>query len=359
MIPSPKGKGKENVAYINGHGARKHRDDISATPLNTSPRSLPFRDPVISAVFSDMDIRRQARTEGSPSSLVSMTKDTSQIEVLSQSSTRTSFEIGLAMLTDPASPNDGLRLDVSPCPASPEHISSREVSQSAESLINASMKRMGREAALSHLQHSVTAGSKGLAYLSDSDSPEMMLPDKPSDEYLDIATALAVYKTQKAGDRLKAEKDQAEQKTEQHRGNEIQDFPASSSCELEARYASSEATAPTLPTLSEMTLSRANPLDKSITNDLFASYSMRMSTATGSGRPSRVSARISRMLSWFAETDSGNTSSRISGSVSWEESNFAAEGDKQRMSSISSPASVQPLRIGKVSIKRRVGACHF
>ena len=345
--PNSKGKGKENSHHEKNRNARKHRDDMSTTPLNTSPRSLPFRDPLIPDVFSDADIRFQARMQRSHLSLVNMTKDEKQVDIPSQSAANTSFDIGLAMLTEISSPNVGLGLDLSPSSPSLKY-NPRKIGK------NLNGSGAIQDSAMPYLEHSVTAGSKGLAYLSNSSGETMLsdncLPADPNDDELDIASALAVYKTQQSSDRLKAQKVPVNRMSEtEGRGNENEgrDSPASSPS-TDARYTPSDIKAPTLPTLSEMALSRADPLYESVTNELFSTYGMRMSTANG-GQKSRVSARISRMLSWFAGADSNNTGSRMSGvenRMSCEDPKPSA-GHKERMSNITSPGGVQPLRIGK------------
>lgn len=345
-----KGKGKENVHEVQSHDARKHRDVMSTTPLNTSPRSLPFRDPVISAVFSDMEIRFQARSHPSSSSMVSTRKENRNQLDVPLSSAGTSFDIGLAMLSDFSSPNVGLGLDLSPRPPSPESISTR-ASQTGESLISGPMTEMSREAALPYLEHSVTTGGKALADQSGS-SREPRLPDRQGeliDDELDIVSALAMYRTHHANDYNKTQVDRLDHKTEpQHTVTESQDTLAPSSSESsEAPYTSSSVKAPTLPTLSEMALSRADPLYESVTNELFSSYGMRMSTASGLGRPSRVSARISRMLSWFADSgNSDNKTSVMDNRMSCENPEVPGDEHGEGLFDLRSPG-VQPLRIGK------------
>lgn len=355
--PKPKGRDKENIPQGKGDHARKHRDDMSTTPLDTSPRLLPFRDPVISAMISDKDILP------SSSSLARVTNDRKQLAAPPIPSGGTSFDIGLAMMSDFSSSNVGLGLDLSPRPPSPKRKSMVVASQTSKNFMNGSLGELSRDAALPYLEHSATVGNKGLADLSRFSRevtpgayahmeihPLTESQGEQIEDELDIALALAVYKTHHAGDRLQAHQDLDDQKSEpQSTGtNQKQDSPISSESSGEARYAPTSVMAPTLPTLSEMALSRADPLYESVTNELFSSYGMRMSTANGQGRTSRVSARISKMLSWFADSGgSGNRNSVMENRMSCDDPIFSGEGYRERLSDVRTPA-VQPLRIGKV-----------
>ncbi|KAF8586552.1 hypothetical protein K439DRAFT_1631613, partial [Ramaria rubella] len=242
-----------------------------------------------------------------------------------------SVEIGLAMLEGFESPNVGLGLDLLP----PQHIPLGEGHQFEKSRNE-----------LFHLGQSTSSGTQGLAYLASGSSRSLILSGKEDahqGEELDVASALEVYRVQHAGDRLNTIKEDRHDKHGFDTGYEqtAKSESPQSYESFEPYFTPSSFKAPTLPTLAEMAHARVDPLYESVTNELFSSYGMRMSTVTAHGPVgvSRASARISRMLSWFGDSPSVDRPLAVGEGGTSRVGQPRKEGGDQM--------SVQPLGVGK------------
>jgi len=283
------------------------------------------------------------------------------------SGSTTAVEIGLAMLKDFSSPHVGLGFDLHPkssgLPPRPlsqgddmEGWPNPDASQVAAEPMDAFKAPVSGDDKVSYLAEPTSSGSKGLAYLASESSRGLMLPEDKIEESditengLDIAAALATYRADNVKASSEPRRDNANPDSESRQAELGDQDSLDDSIFFEPVH--SDFKAPTLPTLSEMALSRADPLYESVTNELFASYGVRMSTGSAVGRMSRVSARISKMLSWFTDAgakagtpDMVDKMSRVEELMSSDDGLMDTEG--HRSSSIVM-GGVQPLRIGKI-----------
>lgn len=352
---SVKGKGKENMRPA-GH-ARKRRDTLSAISLNrpTRPFVSPNTEPPVPSKLG------ASLVSGISSSVLNVTLRNDQEDITSPlPSGSTAVEIGLAMLKDFSSPHVGLGLELHPKPSdlrppSPsqgEDMAGRanpDASRIAAESMDAPTVHTIGEGMMPYPAESMSSGSKGLAYLASESARGLMLPDQIeerdiTEDDLGLAAALAAYRAEiiKAGSEPRGDSPDSDLETRQA---ELGDRES-----LDDRIFSepvlSGFKAPTLPTLSEMALSRADPLYESVTNELFASYGVRMSTGSGVGRMSRVSARISKMLSWFG--DAGAKDGGLANRMSVMSSEGGVTDTEGPRTSGVIVGGVQPLRIGKL-----------